>query len=49
MNYAKFPSGELISNTAGNPTNFISNPVGGGVYNIEWNGLTPGVAAPSPA
>jgi hypothetical protein len=40
VNYAKFPSGELISNTAGNPTNFISNPVGGGLYNIEWNGLT---------
>jgi hypothetical protein len=40
VNYAKFPSGELISNTPGNPTNFILNPVGGGLYDIEWNGLT---------
>ena len=41
VNYAKFPSGELISNTPGNPTNFILNPVGGGLYGIEYNGLTP--------
>ena len=41
VNYAKFASGELISNTPGNPTNFISNPVGGGLYGIEYNGLTP--------
>lgn len=40
VNYAKFPSGELISNTPGNPTNFILNPVGSGLYNIEYNGLT---------
>lgn len=40
VNYAKFPSGELISNTAGNPTNFISNPVGTSPYGIEYNGLT---------
>lgn len=40
VNYAKFPSGELISNTPGNPTNFISNPVGAGLYDIEYNGLT---------
>lgn len=40
VNYAQFPSGELISNTPGNPTNFISNPVGAGLYGIEYNGLT---------
>lgn len=40
VNYAKFSSGELISNTPGNPTNFISNPVGSGLYSIEYNGLT---------
>ena len=40
VNYAKFASGELISNTSGNPTNFIDNPVGGGLYGIEYNGLT---------
>jgi hypothetical protein len=40
VNYAKFPGGELISNTPGNPTNFILNPVGGGLYNIEYNGLS---------
>lgn len=40
VNYAKFSSGELISNTPGNPTNFISNPVGAGRYNIAYNGLT---------
>ena len=40
VNYAQFPGGELISNTAGNPTNFISNPVGAGLYGIEYNGLT---------
>lgn len=39
-NYAMFPSGELISNTPGSPTNFISNPVGSGLYGIEYNGLT---------
>lgn len=40
VNYARFPSGELISNTVGNPTNFILNPDGGGLYNVEYNGLT---------
>jgi hypothetical protein len=40
VNYAKFSSGELISNTPGNPTNFILNPVGSGLYGIEYNGLT---------
>lgn len=40
VNYAQFASGELISNTPGNPTNFISNPVGSGLYGIEYNGLT---------
>lgn len=40
VNYAKFSTGELISNTAGNPTNFILNPVGSGLYGIEYNGLT---------
>jgi hypothetical protein len=40
VNYAKFPSGELISNTPGNPTNFISNPVASDPYGIEYNGLT---------
>ena len=40
VNYAKFASGDLISNTPGSPTNFIGNPVGGGLYGIEFNGLT---------
>ncbi len=40
VNYAKFPNGDLISNTPGNPTNFIDNPVGAGLYDIEYNGLT---------
>lgn len=40
VNYAQFPSGELISNTPGNPTNFINNPVGSGLYGIEYNGLS---------
>lgn len=40
VNYARFPGGELISNTPGNPTNFINNPVGGTLYGIEFNGLT---------
>jgi hypothetical protein len=39
-NYAQFPNGQLISNTPGNPTNFILNPVGAGLYGIEYNGLT---------
>lgn len=40
VNYARFPNGELISNTPGTPTNFIDNPVGEGLYGIEYNGLT---------
>ena len=40
VNYAKFPGGELISNTPGNPTNFIPNPVDTDPYGIEYNGLT---------
>jgi hypothetical protein len=40
VNYAEFSNGDLISNTPGNPTNFISNPVGSGLYGIEYNGLT---------
>lgn len=40
VNYAVFPGGELISNTPGNPTNFISNPVATDPYGIEYNGLT---------
>lgn len=39
VNYARFPNGDLISNTGGQ-TNFIDNPVGGGLYGIEYNGLT---------
>ena len=34
VNYAKFGNGQLISNTPGNPTNFISNPVGSGLYGL---------------
>lgn len=40
VNYARFASGDLISNTPGNPTNFIDNPVGAGLYDIQYNGLT---------
>lgn len=40
VNFARFPNGQLISNTPGNPTNFISNPVGAGLYPIQYNGLT---------
>lgn len=40
VNYAKFADGSLISNAPGGATNFISNPVGGGLYGIEYNGLT---------
>lgn len=40
VNFAKFPSGDLISNTPGNPTNFILNPVGAGLYDTQYNGLT---------
>lgn len=40
VNYARFASGELISNTPGNPTNFISNPLGAGLYQTQYNGLT---------
>jgi len=40
VNYAHFANGQLISNTPGNPTNFIANPLGSGLYGIEYNGLT---------
>jgi hypothetical protein len=40
VNYAQFPGGELISNTPGNPTNFIPNPLATDPYGIEYNGLT---------
>lgn len=40
VNFAKFPNGQLIANTPSNPTNFILNPVGSGLYGIEYNGLT---------
>ena len=38
VNFAKFPNGSLIANNGA--TNFISNPVGGGLYTIEYNGLS---------
>ena len=38
VNYAKFSNGSLIANNGA--TNFILNPVGGGLYGIEYNGLT---------
>jgi hypothetical protein len=40
VNYARFASGDLISNTPGNPTNFISNPIGAGLYATQYNGLS---------
>jgi hypothetical protein len=39
-NYAFFEDGTLVSNQPGNTTFFTLNPVGGGLYPIEWNGLT---------
>ena len=39
-NFAKFGNGNLISNTPGNPTNFIDNRVDNSRYAIEYNGLT---------
>jgi len=39
VNFAEFPSGDLIGNN--DDTQFIDNPVGGGVYDIEYNGITP--------
>ncbi len=39
VNFAAFPNGDLIANNSA--TNFIDNPVGGGLYDIEYNGLTP--------
>lgn len=39
VNYAYFPSGALVSNVP--EANFIDNPVGGGIYPIEFNGFTP--------
>ena len=38
VNFAKFPNGSLIANNGA--TNFISNPVGFGLYTIEYNGLS---------
>ncbi len=38
QNYAVFPNGDLIGNNAS--SQFIDNPVGGGVYDIEYNGFT---------
>lgn len=35
-----FPNGGLIQNAPENADQFIDNPVGGGLYNIEYNGLT---------
>ena len=40
VNYARFANGQLIGNTPTNPTNFIANPLGSGLYGIEYNGLT---------
>ena len=40
VNFAKFASGDLISNTPGNPTNFILNAVGSGLYETQYNGLS---------
>jgi len=39
VNFAEFPSGDLIGNN--DDTQFIDNPVGSGVYDIEYNGITP--------
>jgi hypothetical protein len=40
VNFAKFSSGDLVSNTPGNPTNFILNAVGSGLYETQYNGLS---------
>ena len=39
VNFAFFPNGDLVANN--NATNFIDNPVGAGLYDIEYNGLSP--------
>lgn len=39
VNFAEFPSGDLIGNN--DDTQFIDNPVGSGLYDIEYNGITP--------
>ena len=39
VNFASFPNGDLIANNSA--TNFIDNPVSGGLYDIEYNGLSP--------
>lgn len=39
VNFASFPNGDLVANN--NATNFIGNPVGSGLYGIEYNGLSP--------
>lgn len=43
VNYATFSDGTYVSNNPSNPTNltnFTTNPVGSGLYAIEWNGLS---------
>jgi hypothetical protein len=40
VNYAFFEDGTLVSNQPGNTEFFTLNPVGAGLYPIEWNGLT---------
>lgn len=41
VNFAFFPNGDLVSNQSGDPNSFFNlNPVGSGLYPIEWNGLT---------
>jgi hypothetical protein len=39
VNYAFFENGDLVSNNQ-DPNFFTENPVGGDLYDIEWNGLT---------
>ncbi|CAN7208683.1 choice-of-anchor L domain-containing protein [Massilia sp. LjRoot122] len=39
VNYAVFANGDRISNN-GDSSNFIANPVDGGRYGVEYNGLT---------
>ena len=39
VNFAFFPSGDLVANN--NASNFIDNPLGAGLYDIEYNGLSP--------
>lgn len=39
VNYAEFPSGSLVGNN--DDSQFIDNPVGSGLFAIEYNGFTP--------